>query len=55
MTVDQERAVGEEIIALLNLKPVVGDKWKYKTSGGTKTAVGLCRTIQRVFDTKGAV
>lgn len=54
MTVDQERAAGEEIVKLLNLKHVQGDVWKYQTSGGTKTAVGLTRTIQRIFAEKGA-
>jgi hypothetical protein len=52
MTVDQEQKVGEEIVRLLDLEN--DDDGRYKTSGGTKTEIGLCRTIQRIFDEQGA-
>jgi hypothetical protein len=51
MNVDQEQRAGEEIVKLLGLK---SKKGKFATSGGTKTEVGLCRTIQRIFDEQGA-
>jgi hypothetical protein len=41
---------GEAIIALLQL--TVGEYGRVNTSIGTKTAVGLAKTIQRIYDDK---
>ena len=41
---------GEAIIALLSLP--TGEYGKVDTSIGTKTAVGLAKTIQRIIDDK---
>ena len=41
---------GEAIIALLQLS--IGEYGRVDTSIGTKTAVGLAKTIQRIIDDK---
>ena len=53
MTVDEEQVVGEALVTLLHLKK--NKAGRYDTCWGDKTPVGLCRTIQRVFDLKGSM
>ena len=53
MTTSQDKAkvnshTGEAIIALLHLP--IAEYGRVDTSIGTKTAVGLALTIQRIFD-----
>jgi hypothetical protein len=50
MTVDEEQKAGEEIIKLLELK---FKKGTVATSGGRKSAIGLCRSIKRIFSEQG--
>ena len=42
--------IGQEITALLMLKPTRENRERYNTLTGTKTALGLYRTIQRIID-----
>jgi len=43
----RDKVIGMEIISLLGLKMTDG---RVDTDGGTKTAVGLCRSVRRIFE-----
>ena len=56
LTEDQERQIGEEIARILQLKevrhPETGKRYtpaRYETTHGSKTALGLARTLAGVF------
>ena len=48
MLVDEENTVGLAIAKELGLKALKDGK--YRLANGTKTPIGLCRTIQRIYD-----
>lgn len=49
LTETQEIALGYSLIALFNLQPVIG-RYHFNTSHGTKTPIGLARTIIRLIE-----
>ena len=50
LTETQEIALGNSLVALLNLKPITGQTDRFNTSHGTKTPLGLARTIFRLIE-----
>jgi hypothetical protein len=52
LTEREEKRRGEIIVALLNLKPIRGEQSNgapvYRTQHGTKTALGLFRSVARL-------
>lgn len=51
LTEEQERELGEQIVKLLSLRRIRGtDPPLYNTEVGTKTALGLGRTIVRIVE-----
>ncbi len=50
MSEDEMREAGQEIADLLYLKPLTEfTPVRYETTGGTKTAIGLYRTLEQYF------
>jgi len=57
MTIEQQQErdhkIGEAIAKTLNLKPLKGyAPTRYETDWGSKTAIGLARTIRSIFEEK---
>lgn len=53
LTEEQEIARGRMLAELLRLKPIKGEGWsvdRYDTTWGTKTALGLFRTVAAVVN-----
>ena len=53
---ERDEKIGREIAEMLNLKKikVESGSLRFYTSFGTKTEVGLARSIKRIFEENGA-
>lgn len=54
LTEETAERIGNELVSLLGLRPLVDGNVprRYYTSWGSKTVVGLARTVHRVFTTE---
>jgi hypothetical protein len=53
---ERDEKIGLEIAEMLNLKKIKDERGslRFHTSFGTKTEVGLARSIKRIFEENGA-
>jgi len=53
LTITQEEERGKLIARVLGLKPSKIEQGRYMTEWGTKTAIGLYRTVKRLVEEGG--